>query len=163
MSEFLNTNHIQSNCQSSIKLGLEYNNELVAVMTFGNPRFNKNIEWELLRFCSKAGLNVVGGASKLLTYFERKYLPTSMISYANLQWSTGGLYSKLGFTLLNQSAPNYWWCKDKITLSRYKCQKHKLSTLFPDYMAGESERSCMERHGYYRVFDCGNLVFTKAY
>jgi hypothetical protein len=38
-------------------------------MTFGKPRFNKNYEYELVRFASKLGTKVIGGAGKLLKYF----------------------------------------------------------------------------------------------
>jgi hypothetical protein len=132
-------------------------------MTFGLSRFNKAIEWEMLRFCNKKFISVVGGASKLLKYFERNYVPKSLISYANLQWSDGGLYKSLGFVELKQAAPNYWWCKDSTVLTRYACQKHKLCNMFDDYIENEPEKVCMQRHGYYRVFDCGNKVFVKTY
>ena len=36
--EFLNNNHLQGNCMSSIRYGLEYDGELVSLMTFGKSR-----------------------------------------------------------------------------------------------------------------------------
>ena len=53
-NDFLNQYHIQGADKSKIKLGLFNEDELVAVMTFGKPRFNKNYEWELIRFASKS-------------------------------------------------------------------------------------------------------------
>ena len=46
-------------------------NELIEVMTFGKPRYNKKYEWELLRLCTKFGYIVSGGANKLIKYFIR--------------------------------------------------------------------------------------------
>jgi hypothetical protein len=162
--EFLEINHLQGNCPSSIKLGLTYNSELVSVMTFGKPRFNKSYEYELIRFCNKLNTSVVGGASKLLKYFETKYKPRSIVSYANLQWSDGGLYNHLGFTQKEISTPNYWWIKSAETLTRYQCQKHKLKDLLGDKFNPKlSEKDNMENNGYSRLFDCGNTVFTKEY
>ena len=71
--EFLNLYHIQGSCSSSIKLGLKHENELVAVMSFGKSRFNKQYHWELLRYASKDC--VIGGAGKLLAYLTscKKY------------------------------------------------------------------------------------------
>jgi hypothetical protein len=43
-NKFLNINHLQGSDNSSIRLGLYYENELVSVMTFGKTRFNKEIE-----------------------------------------------------------------------------------------------------------------------
>ena len=55
----------EDNAIASVKLGLFYNDELVSVMTFRKPRFNKKFEYEIIRFCSSA--NIVG-ASKLFQF-----------------------------------------------------------------------------------------------
>jgi hypothetical protein len=164
VTTFLESNHLQGTCSSAIKLGLIYDNELVSVMTFGKSRFNKNYEYELIRFCNKLNTTVIGGASKLLSNFKTLYSPKSIISYANLQWSDGSLYKKLGFTQLNVSSPNYWWIKKEIVLPRYKCQRHKLKDLLMDKFNPElSEKENMELNGYSRLFDCGNIVFIKLF
>ena len=153
---FLKINHLQGNDVSSIKLGLYYNSELVSIMTFVKPRFYKKYQYELSRFCSKAGCNVIGGASKLWCYFISTYNPTSVISYSNIAHTRGKLYEKLGFKLQNISEPNYVWCKSGKILTRYQCQKHKL--LEQGY-TGNSESDIMHNLGYYRIFDCGNKVW----
>lgn len=135
-------------------------------MTFGKCRFNKKYEWELLRFCNKLGYHIPGGASKLLTYFERTYKPKSLISYADRRWSRGVLYEKLGFTLDHISSPNYWYFNDYATmeLKSHVCfYKHKLSNILEKYNANMSEVDNMKMNGYKRIFDCGNLVFVKQY
>jgi very-short-patch-repair endonuclease len=71
--KFQDENHIQGAVWSSIDIGLYYGDELVSLMTFGGCRLDKSHEWELLRFCSKLNTRVVGGAGKLLKYFEKKY------------------------------------------------------------------------------------------
>ena len=64
-------------------------------MTFGKPRYNKNYEWELVRFCSH--FQVVGGAEKLFTYFRNRYKPKSIISYCDKSKFIGKVYTNLGF------------------------------------------------------------------
>lgn len=164
-TQFLDNNHLQGSCGSSKKLGLIHDGELVSVMTFGKSRFNKNYEYELLRFCNKLNTTIVGGASKLLKYFEDNYKPKSMISYANLQWSNGNLYSQLQFSNVGFSSPNYWWIRGNQVLQRYTCQKHKLSSLLgsDNFDINLTEKENMENNGYYRLFDCGNLIFIKQY
>lgn len=159
-SEFLSTNHIQgAGSISSINLGLFYNNEIFAVMTFSKPRFNNDCDYELIRYCSKLGYTIVGGASKLLSYFRKQYTG-SVVSYSDKRWSTGNLYSKLGFKLSHTSPPNYRYYRNKQSLSRYQCQKHLLKTMFPDiYSDNKTEIEIMAEAGYYRVFDCGNDVW----
>ena len=153
---FLNKNHLQGNDISSINLGLYCGDELVSLMTFVKPRFNKNYQWELSRFCSKAGCNVIGGASKLFKFFINNYNPESIISYSNIAHTRGNLYNMLGFELKTISSPNYIWFKNSIIKSRYQCQKHKL--LEQGY-TGNSESDIMHNLGYYRIFDCGNKVW----
>ena len=161
--EFQTINHIQGYVKSKINLGLFYNNELVAVMTFGKPRFNKKYEWELLRFCTKLGYHIPGAAGKMLKHFERTHNPTSLISYADRRWSQGKLYKALGFTLDHVSSPNYWYIYGINVESRMKYQKHKLKKILENYDPSLSEHENMKNNGYKRIFDCGNLVFVKQY
>ena len=159
-NEFLEANHLQGGDNSSIRYGLYYNDELVSVMTFGKPRFNKNYDWELVRFASKNGCNVVGGASKLLAQFS-KLNSGSVVSYADRRYSDGGLYEKLGFRKVGVSKPNYWWCKGDEKLTRYACQKHKLKNILGDAFDPElSETENMELNGWTRMHDCGNFVYV---
>ncbi|QXO06016.1 hypothetical protein [Campylobacter phage CJLB-10] len=54
--EFLNKNHLQGFTGSSICYGLYFNNELVCLMSFGKPRFTNKYDWELIRLCTKDGI-----------------------------------------------------------------------------------------------------------
>lgn len=43
---FLVLNHLQGKCRGNIiNLGLYNGNDLIQVMTFGKPRYNRNYEW----------------------------------------------------------------------------------------------------------------------
>ena len=166
IEDFLNTYHLQGSIRSKVNLGLYYSNNLVAVMTFGKPRFNKQYEWELLRFASKG--HIIGGASKLLKYFERNYNPTSLISYANRDWSQtkGNLYEYLGFNLSGETKPNYIYVNSsQKIIPRYRAQKHKLKDLLGEenFNPDLSEYENMKNNGWFRLYDCGNLVWTKQY
>jgi ribosomal protein L44E len=158
---FLNQYHIQGEDKSKIKLGLFYQDELVAVMTFGKPRFNKNYGYELIRYATSK--QVIGGASKLLSYFERVYKPKSIITYADRRFSQGNIYYKLGFTFLNSSGINYWWIKDDLRLSRYQTQKHKLKNILQKFDGTLTESKNLLANGFYRIFDCGNSIFIKKF
>lgn len=161
---FLEENHIQGSCASKIRLGLYYNGELVSLMTFGKARFSKTSDWELLRFCNKINTTVIGGASKLLCYFEKMFFPKEIISYADRRWSNGNLYQRLGFEKLRESPPNYWYLgNESIRLSRLVYQKHNLPKLLKSFDPSKSEVENMRANGYNRIFDCGNLVYVKEF
>ena len=139
-------------------MGLYYDGDLVSIMTFGNSRFNKKYEYELIRFCCKTNTTIVGGASKLFKSFLRLYNPVSMISYSNIHNGDGGWYKHLGFSHSHISSPNYiWWYRHQIYLSRTQCQKHRLKE---QGFEGDSEVGIMFSRGYKRIYDCGNNVWV---
>lgn len=164
-TQFQIENHIQGAVFSPINIGLFFNDELVSLMTFSKSRLTKKNQYELVRFCSKLNYQVIGGASKLLKYFEKHYNPKSLVSYADRRWSVGKLYYKLGFNLSHKSKPNYWYLKRGtfILESRIKYQKHKLINKLKFFDNNKSEYENMKDNGYDRIFDCGNYVFNKKY
>jgi len=160
--DFNNQNHIQGSFNAKINLGLYHNNELVSVMTFTKPRFNSNYEYEMIRFCNKLNTRIVGGASKLFSYFVLQYKPKSVISYSDRRFFNGKVYDKLGFTLIKETSPNYFYFKSgEFSLySRNHFQKHKLSKLLPVFDSSITEANNMFNNGYRRIWDAGNLVYS---
>lgn len=156
-TDFLNTNHIQGSVGSKVNLGLYYNDELVALMTFGKrPVFN-DYEYELIRFCNKVGVSVVGGAGRLLKSFIRLYSPKEVISYADRRWSTGNLYNKLGFEFISNTDPSWFIVNNGVREHRVKYQKHKLIEQGFDENK-TAHQICLDNN-LYRIYDCG----TKKY
>ncbi len=157
---FLNNNHLQGSINSSINLGLYYNNQLVSLLNICKSRFNKNYQYEIHRYCNKLNTSIIGGFSKLFKYFINKYNPLSIITYADRRYSNGGLYKNNGFILSHMSNPNYFYTKNYTFLeSRNKYQKHKLSNLLENFDNELTEWENMQLNGYDRIWDCGNYVF----
>jgi len=160
---FLNDNHIQGNVNSSIKIGLFYNNELVSLMTFGKGRIalgGKSNQYELLRFCNKLNTNVIGGADKLLKHFIKIYQPVEIISYADRRWSIGKLYDKLGFIRSHETDPNYWYViKDK---RKHRFGFRKSILVKEGFDNNKSEKEIMEERGIRRIYDCGVITYKKT-
>ena len=166
LKQFLEENHIQGNVNSKIKIGLFYEEELISVMSFGGLRKNLGQEakegyYELLRFCNKLNTTVIGGASKLLTYFEKTYNPKELISYADRRWSEGKLYKNLNFEFVHISTPNYFYFKSNIREPRFKYRKSEL--VKQGFDKEKTEKEIMQERGYYRIYDCGALKYTKIY
>lgn len=158
---FLEENHIQGYATSSVQYALEYNSEIVSLMTFGKSRYNKDHQWELIRFANKRGFTVVGGASRLFACFIKEHAPDSIVSYSDKRWNTGGLYERLGFSKIRDSGPNYWYTNDYQHIeSRIKYQRHKLKDLLQNFDSTKSEWENMTAAGFDRIWDCGNSVFS---
>lgn len=163
---FINDNHIQGFIPTQVAYGLEHNGTIVASMTFSMPRYNKNYEWELIRYATKSGTTVVGGASKLFSHFITTRNAKSVISYADRRWSQGNVYKTLGFEFLHNSPPNYFYlAKNDLMspLNRHQFQKHKLAHKLEIFDSSLTEAENMFNNGYRRIWDCGNMawVWTK--
>lgn len=152
---FLDKNHLQGRDKSNTKLGLFYNDELVSVMTFGKSRYNKNVDWELIRFATKLDTLIVGGFSKLLSNFRKKN-PGSIVSYADRMHSKGNVYEKNGFIVDRKNPANYHYFKGNETLlHRQNFQKSKIAE--PRDIRTEFE--IMSSNGYKWVYDCGTITY----
>lgn len=155
--EFLQEYHLQGNSASSINLGLYKNDELVQIMTFGKARFS-NDDTEIIRLCSHADFKIVGGAEKLFKFFCRNYTYTNIVSYCDISKFTGDVYTKLGMHKVAITEPNYVWVKGSNVLKRYQTQKH---ILIKNGLGtkNDTEDTIMERLGYLKIYDCGNMKF----
>lgn len=165
--EFLNSYHIQNTCnRQTIRLGLYYNQELVQVMTFGKPRYNKNYEYELLRLCTKFKVNVIGGASKLFKYFLNNYNPKSIVSYCDLSKFSGDVYKILGMSLKRISSPSKHWynTKTKRHITDNLLRQRGFSQLHKDndyliHKKGDDNNELMLDAGYVVIYDCGQATY----
>lgn len=165
-TQFFNENHIQGMVGGIYYFGLKTTEgELVAAMSFGKARFNKQYPWELLRYCCKINSFVAGGAQKLFKHAVEIMKPTGIVSYCDLRFSSINpeetFYIKLGFNYLGISKPNYRYIDPETnrSYSRMQFQKHKLEAKLKNFDASLSEAENMRNNGFVRQYDCGNLIF----
>ena len=167
---FLNENHLQGYTIDKVRYGLYFNDELVSVMTFGKKRKslgNKNIntdEYELIRFCNKKYITVVGGFSKLLKFFIDKIKPSKIETFADIRWSginpMNTVYYKNGFKYIAKTPPNYWYIKTDRYLNRYHRFVFRKDVLVKEgFDKNMTEWEIMKIKGYDRIWDCGSLKF----
>lgn len=159
--DFEEKNHLQSSVNTSVNIALYNKNDIVALFTFGVPRYDRTYQYELIRVCYKQGISVIGGSEKIFNYFIKKYKPESIITYCDISKFIGIMYTKLGFTPIQPNPitePNYVWLNtdNNSILPRYKTQKHKLI----EHGLGiksQTESEIMESLGYIKIYDSGNL------
>ncbi len=164
---FLDENHIQGNTVSKYAYGLYYGDKLVSLMTFGSLRRNlgqKSKEgcYEMIRFCNKKGYNVVGGASKLLKHFVNEKNPKQIISYSDNRWSSGKLYEKLGFKFERETEPNYYYVIGDKRVNRYALRKNILVEKYGCPKEMSEHEFCLSKR-WYRIYDCGNKLWSIAF
>lgn len=161
VKDFLQKNHLQGYSHSKVNLALQFENEIVQVMTFNKPRYNQNVDWELIRLCSKVGLQVIGGTEKLWAYFQKTHRPESVVSYCDRRWFTGKVYEKLGFTRSKISEPTYWYTDYKQRFHRSKFTKKNCVKILQerdvtvDFNKLTEKYLTLELIQLDRIWDCG--------
>ena len=148
--EFLNEYHIEGYIKSEICLGLYCDNQLIQLMSFCTPRYNKNYEYELLRLCTKFGYKVLFGAEKLLKNFIKNYNPKSLISYCNLDKFSGKIYKKIGFKLLKRNSPFRIW---------FDQETQRIVTEQSLLALSAKDNKLIENSPYQSVYNCGQNVY----
>lgn len=168
--KFLQENHLQDAVLSKSKYGLflpkkyyrvlenppDADELLVAVGTFAHPRqFVRaglpHRSFELVRFANLLNTTVVGGLDKLLSHFIKQHQPDDLMTCADLEWSDGHSYQKLGFESVSDTSPQAFWV-DPLSMQRYH------SNRLPD---GMTEQSALEQ-GFVAVYNAGSRKFVKV-
>ena len=160
--DFLSKYHLQGTVRGQLLcLGLIYQDELLQVMTFGAPRYNKNYYAELLRLCTKPGIEVVGGASRLFTFATKKLEVENIISYCDLAKFNGDVYEKIGMKLHHVTEPQEIWSKNDKKITANLLRQRGYDQLFgANYGKGTCNEELMLADGWLPVYDCGQAVYT---
>lgn len=176
INSFLDSTHIQGRCVYKYAYGLLDTNtsELLAVMLFNFTTSNRGSvadgkNWELVRFASSK--QVVGGASKLLTAFckdDRIDEIESIVSYSDNRISNGNLYKTLGFDLIKEIPPDYYYINtnnNQASERRYHksfMKKSNQAKKFKDpttckkiFDPNLTEYENSHANGYYRIYNAG--------
>ena len=165
--EFENTNHLQGYVSASVNLGLEFNGELVQLLTFKKSRYNRKVEWEIIRQVNRIGFQITGGLQKLWTFFMKNYSPNSIVSYCDRRWFQGESYTKLKFVLEHITSPQYWYVKPNalLRMHRMSFQKKKCIVLasalekleiLQEMTESEITRDILQLD---RIWDCGQQTW----
>lgn len=119
--EFMEINYIDDFVKADVIVGLYNNNNLVSLISENNK--------ELL-LVNKLNTQVKGGFEKLLENFKGKH--TTLV---DLRWSYGEREKALGFKLIEQTPPSYFFTKGQV-------------------------RTKKEKAGFNKIYDCGTLKLS---
>lgn len=167
-NEFLNNYHLQGKCQHTTRLGLFNNGELLQVMTFSKPNASHGSyksagsTMELSRLCTKHGVRIIGGASKLLNYFINTVTHVDkLLTYADKRYSTlnNTVYEKIGFQFIKTIPPTYWYVKRGTSKKYHRFNFTKKKTIQLGGVSTNTEWENMQLLGYDRIWDCGKLKY----
>jgi hypothetical protein len=154
--KFFEDNHIQGDGPGSITYGLTYDNEIVAAVAWIKQ---PNNIYCLNRYATSA--HVPGGFSKLLKHFQSTHEWTQLVSFADLRWSNGNLYSSTGWTLDKTIPPDYYYSPDGHTrFHKFNYRRKNLPTVLKQFDPNLSETENCNNNGILRIWDCGKMRFV---
>lgn len=156
---FQQAHHLQVALPGKYRYGLFHNGDLTAIAVFSGGRKMNNRpddyrSFELLRFCHKQGIQVVGGFSKLLDAFQREFHPGDIMTYADKDWSDGDSYRKIGFTIVGETAPQVFWINSD---TKHRYDEHTL----PDEIKN-STPPVRKQRGYTPISNSGSIKLIKV-
>lgn len=144
--------HIQGSPRRlKTNIGLFYNDMLVAVGSFNTTRN----EVLLSRFSSSR--QVIGGCSKILSHYLKNHPCNAIVSFADLRWSTGRMYNRMGFTECGRVPPMQEYVGSGYTrrFNKRSLSKHKINITDQSL----TEWQAVQELGYDRIWDCGKIKF----
>lgn len=163
---FLKLYHLQGAAKGqTCCLGMYYKGELLAVMTFGKPRYNRKYEWELIRLCFHPKYAVSGASDRMFKHFVKLKQPKSIISYCDYAKFKGNVYYRLGMTLVSLGAPSKHWYsatgkeRSPHITNNFLLQRGYDQIFCEHYGKGTSNEELITARGYTPMYDAGQMTF----
>ena len=154
-TEFYNKYHIQGDGNSSVNIGLYYNEEIVSSMSF--KQRSQGI-YELDRYATK--YIVVGGFNKLLNHFKINFSWEEIITFADLRWHLGEVYENSQFIQDKIINPDYNYIINNKRIHKFNFRKSLIKKKFPtQYDDSLTEAENMRNIGILKIYDCGKIRF----
>lgn len=143
---FQEEHHLQVALAGKYRYGLYHQGELVSIAVFSGGRHMREEapnyrSFELLRFCHKGNLRVVGGLSKLIKAFRQDFNPQDIMTYVDRDWAQHSNLTTLGFKEQGHTAPQYFWV---VGLQRHYLRSE---AELADWQQREPEGYCCKNQG----------------
>ena len=118
--DFQNEHHLQTAMPGKYRYGLYDKGELVSLAVFsGGRNMNKESEekyrsFELIRFCHKRDVSVIGGLSKLIKSFAKDFKPNDIMTYVDKDWSQKSSLETIGFEEVGELEAREYFIKNGV-------------------------------------------------
>jgi len=152
LNTFLEANHLQGNSRYIKSFGLYLGEELIECITLRKPFTKKGNCLEIARLCTKCGIIVRGGFSRLLkasTTYCKDANYDRLITYSDCLYSSGNVYKNNGFEFVKHSKGNYYYTNFESRFNRFKFRATKEL----------SEHLVAEQNGVYKIYGAGNYLW----
>ena len=154
---FITRYHIQPQYRAPrYAWGLFHDDVLMSVMAFQPHHRHTGHQQDIVlsRFVTQHGVQIVGGASKLLSYAKAAFVGHyhRIVSWSDNRWSTGHVYQRMGFVADAHLIEDYMYVKQTRRVNKQQCTRTKLGAA-----NGQTEYARAQELGYSRIWDCGKI------
>lgn len=161
---FFGEYHLQFSAKSRHRFALTLDGEVVAMASFSAKRnMTRKREGytsvELIRFATIDGITVQGGLSKLIRHMIKTIGPDDVMTYADLDWSYGKGYTKLGFELTAQTPPAEIWINTETLVRTFPQRLSEDIQRLIANLAPQEASMVMEPLCYRLIYNTGNLKY----
>jgi hypothetical protein len=118
---FFERNHLDGSAKASFAYGLYRGDDL---MMCCSVRHNFARETEIARMATDYDYSVRGGAARLIKAIRQEIGQETLVSYSSNRVGSGRVYGALGFKLLSESRPSYWYTDGKSRIWRFRCKRN---------------------------------------
>lgn len=144
---FFSKNHLMG-AYNAPTYALILNDEIVMAVSYKVYSDKLKIE----RLCSKAGVTVVGGASKIFARIRSEAPKLPIHYWADLRYGTGNYLKKLGFHKERETL-GFKWTDKKRTYNRLGCRANMDKR-------GLSQAEQADEWGWSKIYDAGQRLWT---
>lgn len=170
---FFEKYHVQGGAGNGEHYGLTWKGKLVACMRFNLGSLDRGSAaatrtWTLARYATR--LPVTGGASRLFQAFVKDKDPQEVKSFSDNRYFAGDMYQAIGFTLEDESKPDYqvWHQKTGLRPKTHYQRRQLQSRMVELGIQGEynaatdprTEQAMTYFMGCGRMYDCGKKRWT---
>ena len=177
--EFAEANHLNGHANAQVYYGLEFNGELVQIITFAKHRYHRNDSegeiWEVIRACSKKYCLVQGGTQKIFKHFKNLHevgAGVELHTYCDMNISDGNSYALAG-ELIEETPSDLWYIiPDKYSPVGFKrvIRNRMMKIYLHKYFEGFPKREdpsykeinsveFLRQQGIFAYYGSGNLVY----
>lgn len=174
--EFAEANHLNGHSNALVYYGLEFNGELVQIITFAKHRYHRNDSegeiWEVIRACSKKYCIAQGGTQKIFKHFKTQHPGVELHTYCDMNISDGNSYALVG-ELIEETAGDLWYIiPDKYSPVGFKrvIRNRMMKIYLHRYFEGFPKRDelgyreinsveFLRQQGIFAYYGSGNLVY----
>lgn len=141
-------------------LGLYYEDDLVYVLTVGQPKYKKMYGAEIYRLCSNPEYHVTGGWRLLFNTYCNSFNPESVVAFRDMSKQPSYMYSEMGMNLIGYMDPRRFWGRENDRLTEGPRFLKTLNIQYEDNCRQSTQNlGMMLKHGWIPMCDCGSAVY----